>query len=193
MEIRIEEMVKAVLKKLDESEEIVEQNTEFEYHGTSLPELIASLLEEEAERCILQSSRVDIDEWEEFEADVEWEGPGHGRIPLPSDCLRIGFLRMSDWSRRIYEFMNPASETYALRFGEAWSGRKKSPAAALHPTVGGYELEFIGGNDPGAYVQRIGYIPRPGSAESDETLKIPRSLIAKVCDSTAEKVKKIAA
>lgn len=189
MEIKIEELIERVLKKLDENGEIVRQNTEFEYHGASLPDLVAMLLEEEAESVVLSARRDEIDEWEDMEGDVEWDGPGHGRIRMPADFLRFGYLRMSDWPRRVYEFMNPATEAYHLRFGKAWEGRVKSPAVAIHPGAGGYEVEFIGSRDPGAYIQRAGYLPRPRIDADGDTMRIPRSLTATLTSRVAERIK----
>lgn len=195
MRVEIDKMVSAILKKLDENEEIVAERVEYGIPDTEVCSLIRSLLPEVAESVILQAPRRQIDEWDEFSADVDWEGPGHGRVELPSDFLRFISFRMSDWTRPVVMAVDCESEEYLLRFypGVYRKGIRKAPAVAILDGARGKNLEFIGGNSPGAYLERCCYVPRPYDESREEILLIPRGLVAAVEDAVAEKVGRIRA
>lgn len=195
MRVEIEKLVSSILKKLDENEEIVAERVEFGIPDAEVRTLIRALLPETAESVIREASRKDIDEWEEFSADVEWEGPGHGTVELPSDFLRFVAFRMSDWPRAVMTAVDCGSEEYLLRFSPSQmrKGVRKSPAVSVVDGARGKSLEFIGGNSPGAYVERCCYVPRPYNEDRGEELLIPRGLLAKVEDAVAQRVEQIRA
>lgn len=200
MEIKIEDLVSGVLKKLDENEEIIRDKTEFGYPDASLPSLVADILPEVAEKVVKEASKNEIDEWLEFDGSLEWIAPGEGEIELPKDFLRLMVFRMSDWKHSVSSVVSAGSPTYALRFlpRAGRRGIRKSPAVAIAPGAGCPLLRFIGSTDAGAFPERCGYLPRPMRDGTDAdavgitgTLWIPRSLRAKIEDAAADKIRAI--
>lgn len=192
MEIKITEMVSRVVKLLDENEEIIIDKTEFGYPGCRLTDLIADLLPDIAESTVREADGKDIDEWLEADADFEWISPGMGEMELPEDFLRLTVFRMSDWKRSVTTAVSSDSPVYSLR-RDSRSSRKnirKAPIVALKEGRRRRKLEFIGSFDPGAYVERAGYVPLPQRDDSD-TLWIPRSLIHRVAGNTAARIRSI--
>lgn len=192
MEIKITEMVSKVVKLLDENEEIIIDKTEFGYPGCCLTDLIADLLPDIAESTVREADSKDIDEWLEADADFEWISPGMGEMELPEDFLRLTVFRMSDWKSSVKTAVSSDSPVYSLR-RDSRSSRKnirKAPMVALKEGERRRKLEFIGSFDPGAYVERAGYVPLPQRDDSD-TLWIPRSLIHRVACDTAVRIRAI--
>lgn len=192
MLIDIEEMIGEVLLLLDENDINIADRVEFGDSRADVRELIRGMLPAVAEEVVREAESREIDEWEEFDADVEWLSPGTGRVALPSGFLRLVVFRMSDWRRSVTRFIRAGSQEYALRFhpGRSRRGIRSSPAVAVVPGPGCHELEFTGSSDPGAYVERAGYLPVPGAVRSGYLL-IPRSLLRKVTDSAAARVKSV--
>lgn len=188
--MKVEEIVKSVLRLLDENEDILEEKIEFGIAGTNLVELIREEIEPVATECILNATAAELNESEEWDADVEWEGIGRGSVPLPSDFLRLIRFRMSDWDRAVTRFMEHGSEAYQLRFHPRVGRRgiRTAPAVALQQEGTGACLEFIGSTDPGAFVERFSYIPRPVIA-ADDTVNIPSGLIPRLARTIAEHLK----
>ncbi len=193
MEVKVSEMVSKVLRLLDENEEIIADKTEFGYPHTSLADLIAELLPDCAEGTVRKADNKDIDEWLDMDAEVEWILPGMGEMELPEDFLRLTVFRMSDWRRTVTTAVSSDSPIYSLRSDARGSrkGIRKSPMVALKEGLRRRKLEFIGSNDPGAYVEIAGYVPLP-RREDPETLWIPRSLVYRVACDTAVRVKELA-
>lgn len=192
MEIKITEMVSRVVKLLDENEEIIIDKTEFGYPGCRLTDLIADLLPDIAESTVREADGKDIDEWLEADADFEWISPGMGEMELPEDFLRLTVFRMSDWKRSVTTAVSSDSPVYSLR-RDSRSSRKnirKVPMVALKEGRRRRKLEFIGSFDPGAYVERAGYVPLPQRGDPD-TLWIPCSLIHRVAGNTAARIRSI--
>ena len=189
MEIRIEDFILKVLKNIDENGEIQIDRMEAGYEAASVSDLISEIAGDVAAEVILAAGWKEIDEWEELPGEVEWIEPGHGEVSLPSDFLRLMVFRMSDWRRGVTTVVNPDSEVYALRFNSSFGRRniRKAPMVALWGGAGGGRLEFIGSTDPGAYIARAGYVPRP-LADDREVLLIPRSLLQRVVDAVSLKV-----
>lgn len=193
MEVKLSDIVGKVLKYLDENEEIITDRTEFGYPHTALGDLIEGIAADIAVKTVGDAERSDIDEWEEPDVSVEWTAPGRGEVELPEDFFRLIVFRMSDWDRSVTETMPPDSPQYALRFSDRRNGnRRLAPAVAITEGYRRRKLEFIGSHDPGAYVELAGYVPHP-TAGTEGTLLIPRSLVAKVIEATAAKVKEIQA
>lgn len=192
MEVKIREMVGRVLKLLDENEEILSEKMEFGYPETNLMSLIAEMLPEVAEQVVRESPLSDIDEWLEMDGECEWVSPGHGEVELPLDFLRLVTFRMSDWRRKVSTVISPDSSNYSLYFDArgARRGVRKSPAVALVNGATRRRLEFVGSTTPGAYVEIAGYLPLPQRDDPD-ALWIPRSLLGKVAEASAAKVKSI--
>ncbi|MBD5197298.1 MAG: hypothetical protein HDS89_07595 [Bacteroidales bacterium] len=192
MDITMDEILGRVLKSIDENEEILVDKMSAGYESASVSELIRMLAPGTAEEVILAAEWGEIDEWLELDADVDWVEPGRGEVELPEDFLRLMVFRMSDWRRAVRSTVDPGSGVYALRFtpGRHREGVRKAPMVALTGGEKRKRLEFIGSTDPGAYVERSGYLPRPQRSEED-VLWIPRSLVCRVVDAIAEKVKSI--
>lgn len=186
-------LIGLVMKLLDENPEFIRQRVQYREPDSPLENLIESLLPLIAEGVILEAAATDIDEYEDFDADVEWTAPGEGKVSLPSDFLRFACFRMSDWTRRITSTLDPASEEYMLYSSRDYPGKRgkrRHPAAAIRRDFGGGTLEFFGSHDPGAYPVQAGYVPKPETEYSD-VLRIPRSLVMEVAEKTAERIKKI--
>lgn len=188
----IEEMTGEVLLLLDESGSNIADRMEFGDSRADVRELIGKVLPAVAEEVVREAESGEIDEWEELDCDVEWLSPGTGRVTLPSDFLRLVVFRMSDWRRSVTRFIPPDSPEYALRFHPRAGrvGIRTSPAVAVVPGPCCRELEFTGSSDPGAYVERAGYLPVP-AAVREGYLLIPRSLLHKVTESAAVRVKSV--
>lgn len=192
MLINIDELRTEVLKNLDENEENLRDRMQFGQPDAGIPELIDSLLPDEAAEVMLLTPLSDIDEWEEWDAEAEWISPGSGSVRLPSDFLRMIVFRMSDWKRSVSRFISPDSEEFQLRFSPGLYRRnlRKAPAAAICAGSRRGELLFIGSSDPGACVERFGYLPRP-DARGDGELWIPRSLRKRVAEAVAARIRRI--
>ena len=72
MLIKIDELRSEVLKNLDENEENLRDRMQFGQPDAGIPELIDSLLPDEAAEVMLLTPLSDIDEWEEWDAEAEW-------------------------------------------------------------------------------------------------------------------------
>ncbi len=193
MNVEIDYLTNMVMKLLDENPDFIRQRMQYNEPDSPLENLIESLLPLIAEGVILEAAAADIDEYEDFDAEVEWTAPGEGSVRLPHDFLRFVCFRMSDWTRRLTSTLDPDSEDYMLYSARKYPGkpgRRRHPAAVIFPDSEGGTLEFFGSTDPGAYPVNAGYIPKPAT-ENDDTLKIPRSLVGRVVEKTAERIKKI--
>lgn len=195
MEIKMSDMISRVLKNLDENEEIILEKMEFGYPETGLPSLIAGVIPEVAEKVMLNASLKDIDEWLEMDGDIDWIEPGHGEVELPKDFLRLISFRMSDWKRSVSSVVFADSDNYPLIFSRRRRqlGLRCAPAVALTNGATRRRLEFIGSNDPGAFILRATYLPSPFSDDKPDTLWIPRSLVADVAQAAADAIHKIRA
>lgn len=192
MEIAVQEMIAKVLKNTDENGEIQIDPASGEFESVSVADLIADVMGSVAEDEILKADWKDIDEWEDLTGEVDWIEPGHGEVLLPSDFLRLMEFRMSDWKKSVTTPVSLDSGVYSLRFNPGINRRmiRKAPMVAVSGGSGSGRLEFIGSYDPGAYIQRAGYIPKPFSEDSD-TLRIPRSLLGRITDAITAKVRRI--
>ncbi len=192
MKIKIREIISKVIKYLDENEEIIMDKTEFGYPHTCLADLIAEVVPDIAEHVVMNADKGNIDEWLEMDADFEWVSPGRGELELPCDFLRLVVFRMSDWKRSVTTAVSSDSSVYSLRFAPRPSRMniRKSPAVAIVEGRCRKRLEFIGSSDPGAFVERAGYLPVP-LLESGDSLWIPRRLISEVVEKTACKIREI--
>lgn len=192
MEIGAEEFIGRVLKNLDENGEIVTVRVHAGYESASVTDLISDVMEEVAQEVILGAKWSEIDEWLDMTGDVEWLEPGHGELELPADFLRLMEFRMSDWKKTITSPASMDSELYALRFNPCKGRRsiRKAPMAVISGGVGGKRIEFTGSSDPGAYLERAGYLPHPLSADGEQ-LWIPRSLMGRVVEAVAARVRRI--
>lgn len=192
MKVKITDLVSKVIKNLDENEGIIAEKVEFGYPGSTLPELVADILPDVAEKVMAGADLRNIDEWLHMDGDFEWTAPGRGEMSLPQDFLRLVVFRMSDWKKSVSSVIFSDSPLYSLRFapGEGRRGIRKSPAVAITEGATCRFLEFIGSTDPAAYPERCGYLPVPSSF-GDDSLWIPRSLLADVVDEAALKVRSL--
>ena len=192
MLITMDEMVARVLKSIDENEEILVDRMAAGYENASVKDLIRMLAPEVAEKVVLDADWKDIDEWLELPGEVDWIEPGRGEMYLPADFLRLMDFRMSDWRRSVRQAISPDTALYSLRFTPSRyrAGIRKAPMVAVSGGVGGKRLEFIGSSDPGAYLERGGYLPLP-FREPEDSLWVPRSLVSRVVDAAASAVKSI--
>ena len=192
MKVKITDLVSKVIKNLDENEEIIADKVEFGYPGSTLPELIADILPDVAANVVAGADLRDVDEWLHMDEDFEWTAPGRGEMSLPQDFLRLVVFRMSDWKRSVSSVIFADSPVYSLRFApsEGRRGIRKSPAVAIVEGATRRFLEFIGSTDPAAYPERCGYLPVPDSC-GDDSLWIPRSLLADVVEKAALKVRSV--
>lgn len=193
MLISMDDIKGRVLKNIDENEEILVVRMEDGYENASVEDLIRMLAPDVAERVVSEAGYKEIDEWLELPSDdVDWIEPGRGEMRLPSDFLRLMEFRMSDWRKSVRVAVSSDSDLYSLRFtpGRYRERIMKSPMVAVVGGVQRRRLEFIGSVEPGAYMERGGYLPLPYK-ESEDSLWIPRSLISRVIDAIAERVKTV--
>lgn len=193
MRIETDKMVTLVLRLLDEDSSFLRDRVQYADPESPLENLIVTLLPMIAEEVILAAEPKEIDEYEDFDAEVEWIEPGHGAVELPPDFLRFRCFRMSDWSRKVTEPLSAEGENYMLyarNYSGRFRGRKRSPAVVITAAEKGARLEFFGSLDPGAYPVETGYIPMPQEDEPG-MIRIPRALILRVAEAIAERIKKI--
>ena len=193
MRIETDKMVTLVLRLLDEDSSFLHDRVQYADPESPLENLIVTLLPMVAEEVILAAEPKEIDEYEDFDAEVEWIEPGHGTAELPADFLRFFCFRMSDWNRKVTVPLSAYGENYMLyarNYSGRVRGRKRSPALVVTAGNGCQRLEFFGSLDPGAYPVETGYIPKPQEDDSG-MMRIPRSLIFRVAEATAERIKKI--
>lgn len=188
MKTPVSSIVKSVLRKLDENEEILREKESFGIPETSLADLIEELVEETASNVILDAHLSQLDNWVEYEAEVEWEGPGRGSVSLPNDFLRLTCFRMSDWKRSVNKPIEYGSPSYELRFypRKDRENIRKCPAISIRAGI----LEFIGSSIPGAYVERFAYVQAP-VIDRLGCIEFPTSLLPALTDSLTTAVRNI--
>ncbi len=193
MRIETDKMVTLVLRLLDEDSSFLRDRVQYADPESPLENLIVTLLPPVAEEVILAAEPKEIDEYEDFDAEIEWIEPGHGIVDLPADYLRFCCFRMSDWSRKVTMPLSAEGENYMLyarNYSGRVRGRKRRPAVVVTASAGAARLEFFGSLDPGAYPVETGYIPKPQDDDC-AMMRIPRALIFRVAEATAERIKKI--
>ncbi len=189
MKTEISLLVSKTLKFLDETENFPSAETEPSEGCSTITTLIEAMLPQVATEVVANASRRDISAWKEADAEVEWIAPGHGRIELPDDFLRLGLFRMSDWNRALAEPMEFGSEEYQLRCDSRNNGRRRSAAMVIVEGGRRRALEFFGSMNPGAYVETLTYLPHPVGDDPD-SLELPASCLLTVAQTTAERVAK---
>jgi len=94
---------------------------------------------------------------------VAWtdESKGIGRVALPSDFMRFGRFKMSDWLYGAYTAITPQSEEYGQQFSEYQGvrGNPSRPVVAIASDDGGATLEFFSCADTGAVASLL-YVGR---------------------------------
>ncbi len=199
MKVPMQTIVSSVLRKLDENEELVREKESYGIAGTKLVDLIEDMFEEVASQIILRAPDSSLSDYCEAETEVEWDGPGRGSVLLPADFLRLGYFRMSDWKRAVTRVIEHGSESYDLRFWPSAGrcGIRKAPAVSIRDgresgggAGGRHVLEFIGSKDPGAYVERLGYIPVP-APDAEGLVSVPDRLLPEITDMLAKRVRGI--
>lgn len=78
---------------------------------------------------------------------VSWmdEDKGIGMISLPSDFMRLGLFKMSDWAYGVSRAISPASDEYSQQFSEykGVRGNPSRPVVSISGDAGDGILEFF--------------------------------------------------
>lgn len=197
MTIKINDIVEAVLVRLDESPEILDDAIEYGSSQFDLRALVRSLMVEEAERVLTSVSRESFGEWLPLIGAVSkiYARAGSYRrvLTLPDDFLRLVYVRMSDWGEAVTRVTDPGDVSVSLR--RHWLRRGGAnhftPAVTFTYNDGSRALEIFGSVD-GSRVADGGYIPRPVVVEKSNLL-FPPSLSGELIDRLVETIKHIRA
>ncbi len=194
MNVKIEDIVESVLIRLDESPELLDDAIEYGSESFDLRSMVRSLLIEEAEMVIATAENEDFGEWLAIsESALEIKGNGYEAkqiLPLPSDFMRLVFLKMSDWDEVSTRLLPSHGAVASLL--RHWSRHRregfKSNGMALTYKDGRRALEIFGSR-AGSYVESGGYIPQP--TMEDDYLIFPPSLRDRLIERIVETIKKI--
>lgn len=193
MKTNVTEVVNLVLTRLDESPSVLDDAVEYGSPDFDLRELVKTLLPTVAESVVLAADPSDIAESVPLPGEpVRLAGQGVRRIllPLPDQCLRFLYLRMSDWGEEIRGGMELDSVSAGIR--RLWSARYGngygSAAVAITHYGGKRALEIFGSGEK-ATVADSGYIPRPEIA--GDWLHFPSSLMGSLVGELVRTIKEI--
>ncbi len=185
MRISIDEIVEAVLIRLDESPAVLDDAVEYGSPWFDLRSLIKGVMVDAAERVILSAEARDFGE------GLPIGGATSGSLfLLPDDFMRLVYIRMSDWPEGVTHVAESGDVAVSLR--RHWLRRgganHSSPAVALTHKDGKRALEIFG-SGAGSKVAEGGYIPRPRFEEG--MLLFPPSLKGRLLDKIVEIIKNI--
>lgn len=193
MKVKASLLVGRILKILDESEEILDDHVRFGSGDLDIRTLAREILPCAATEAAKSADIDEIDDFIEFLPRAEWSG-GTAKVPLPTDCLRLLFIRMSDRDEPCTEIVGVSSA--AVRLRRMWLQRASTcfdapvtPVIAIGFSGGSRNAEVFG-SAAGATVAAAGYLRIPEIDGNDE-IEISRSLIAPTIDLAAARIRKI--
>lgn len=111
-------------------------------------------------------------------------------IPLPEDFLKLVCVRMSDWSRPVWELLPVWSPLYR-RQASRWNGIRGTPRnpVALLDREGSRSLLRLYSSSPGARLTAGLYLPVP-KPDAQGLLSLPESLLRPLIHRLAEAVRR---
>lgn len=197
MLIPIDEIKERVCALLDENPEIIREKTEYgdpEYSILSLVEIyledaarivVASAPLAEIAECSVLGTGLDSPDGKVFGALTVKVSEECVRMNLPSDFLRLAWIRMSDWTHCVSEPLAFGGDEYRLRQGGLRRARRRCPAVAVHQ-VGPLKRMEIYGSRPGEHVAEFGWITEPRRV--GDSLELPRGLFSRLCSQLADMI-----
>lgn len=192
METPIDEIIAQTLKKLDETEEILDDAVEFGEPDFDLRTLIRALIEESATEILREVPLRETGEWEQFGGTAHPEG-GRMMVRLPDDFLRLIYIRMEGWERPVFGSVDPDSDIAGLlrfwsrRPGNAYARARPGVAVGPYGSASGQGAEVFGCAS-GAAVAAGAYLPLPRI--TGDMLRFPPSLMPRLTDRLASKIKR---
>lgn len=193
MKVKASLLVGRILKILDESEEILDDHMKFGAENLDIRTLAREVLPCAAAEAAKSADIDEIDDFVEFQPQASWSG-GTAKVPLPADCLRLLFIRMSDRDSPCTDIAGVSSP--AIRLRRMWLHRASAcfdapvtPVIAIGFADGSRNAEVFG-STPGATVAAAGYLPVPEIDRNDE-IEISRSLICPTIELAASRIRKI--
>lgn len=186
MKVRVSTIVSKVFALLDENETIAEELTEYCDPDLMLRPLIADLLPDAARAVILEAPVSALDDCRHLE-NLALNEEGASELTLPSDFLKLVYVRMSDWTHGISVPLKCDGEEHMLHRNPTMR-RRSRPATAVRRRGDICTLEIYG-SSPGAAVASLDYaaVPQGGGAFID----LPPSLIPDICQRIASMIKDI--
>lgn len=187
MKIKISEIVRKVYMLLDENETIIEERVEYCDPGAYLGNLIKEFLPDAALAVLstVSSSRIDeLGHLQNIKASTE----PIPTIELPSDFLRLIYVRMEDWISGVTAPLAFGGEDYLLRCRRYRINghRQIRPAAAIRLLGDEKQLEIFG-SSPGNIVKHLYYVKKP--TITDKCIDLPPGIVQDVCETIAKRVR----
>ncbi len=193
MKVKASLLVGCILKILDESEEILDDHVKFGTGSLDVRTLVREVLPCAATEVAKSADIDEIDDFIEFRPQPSWSG-GTAKVPLPTDCLRLLFIRMSYHDFPCTDITGISSP--AIRLRRMWLQRASArfdgpgtPAIAIGFADGSRNAEVFG-STPGSTVAAAGYLRIP-EIDSNDEIEISRSLIGPTVDLAASRIRKI--
>lgn len=187
MKIKISEIVKRVFDLLDENAELLDEKMEYCDPESSLRPLIIDLLPDAARVVLGSVSTSRIDECAHLR-NIPCEASGNiAIVSLPSDFLRLVWIRMEGWTGGVTEPLAFGGEEHRMRLDRAMlrARRRISPAVAIRNRGDSSQLEILAPGT-GLTVAEFDYLRKPEISAT--TIELPPGLVSDVCRKLAEMV-----
>lgn len=133
MRVSIKDVAEAVLLRLNENPVLPESLVDYAEPWMDLRNTIGALLPGVAERVILEADVEEIAEFLPLTGSVIRRSAGtvtYTLLPLPSDFLRLVYIRMSDWSEEVHGVIGSNSDALGYR---RLRERRRGYGRALRP------------------------------------------------------------
>ncbi len=197
MKVRKNELIKRVLRYLDEEDDELERAMVYGDAGCELRRLAGDILPEGIRKELLEAAPEEIDEALTIVNPVIWKGDT-GELRLPADFLRLVELRMKGWTAGVGGFSEPELIPAESWGGEVLRHHPRGPvaiaAARYKPAVtlccdGASRCLRIYGAVPGMPAETASYLAAPDP--DADSFEIPKALVGKVARITAGMIKDI--
>ncbi|MDE6392864.1 MAG: hypothetical protein K2L59_06335 [Muribaculaceae bacterium] len=193
MTYSIDEIGERVYALLDENRTIMTERVEYCDPGASPDTLITMLLPDVAREVLTSASLEMLDECRTLRSAAVSRNAETGVVTcvLPSDCLRVIYLRMDDWATGIDALLDTSGYEYRLRFSDGVRGtrRRSRPGAAVR-RKGAVRILEIFGSEAGK-VAELDYVAVP--VITDGKTDLPPGVFSEVCSRLAARIKEITA
>ena len=187
MRINVNEIVRRVYALLDENESILEERVEYGDPGTMLRPLILDLLPDAARITLCAAPFGKIDDCVHLKS-LRPSTDGMTTLELPSDFLRLVYVRMADWRGGVRTPLAWGGPDYHLRLRRQGrrDGGRMNPAVAIRCS-GERKILEIFGSLKGMEVAELEYVAVPEIKGS--FIELPPALVHDVATKTAEMVR----
>lgn len=167
MKYQVKDIIRDVRVALDQNMSSAQLMELGDVDTLSLEEIIHSKIEESVRTIVLAAPVRMLGSGLPFGESIAWngqEGQSSGYILLPDDFLRLIAFQMSDWSRAVYDAIEPTDSRYALQSSRfpGVRGCPQKPVVAIVNRSIGLTLEFYSCNGgKGVSIKQALYIPKP--------------------------------